>query len=240
VNLGRHIYLSLAVGGLLLFFPVLNLVGSVMVTIFLLLPSFAYPNLLSQVNVKSMKRKLSLSSWLGLAGGALLASTVLVYGYLLRLSPFNPGSLLRIETLTRLSVILSYLCAALYAVAYYENGSLLMTAFRDGRSWSLNSAGWLLRVTGITVVISALLVENPFAVGLDERVSALLGSTQPGFPPYPPLPVPYPYPGGAYSGWMIQTGVFGVVGVFGLMSSFAASLLIFTGARNIFKQRVST
>ena len=107
MNLGRHIYLSLAVGGLLLFFPVLNLVGSAMVTIFLLLPSFAYPNLLSQVNVKSMKRKLSLSSWLGLAGGALLASTVLVYGYLLRLSPFNPGSLLRIETLTRLSVILS-------------------------------------------------------------------------------------------------------------------------------------
>ncbi len=165
--------------------------------------------------------------------------TSLVYGYLFRLSPLNPGSLSSIEALTRLSVILSYLCAALYALAYYENGSLLMAAFRDGRSWNLNSAGWLLRVTGINVVISALLVENPFAVGLDERVSALLGSTQPGFPTYPPLPVPYPYPGGAYSGWIIQAGVFGVVGVLGLMSSFAASLLIFTGARNIFKQRVS-
>jgi len=239
VNLGRHIYLLLAVGGLLLFFPVLNLVGSAMVTIFLLLPLFAYPNLLSQADVKSMKRKLSLSSWLGLAGGVTLVLTSLVYGYLFRLSPLNPGSLSSIEALTRLSVILSYLCAALYALAYYENGSLLMAAFRDGRSWNLNSAGWLLRVTGINVVISALLVENPFAVGLDERVSALLGSTQPGFPTYPPLPVPYPYPGGAYSGWIIQAGVFGVVGVLGLMSSFAASLLIFTGARNIFKQRVS-
>jgi hypothetical protein len=223
----------LLVGQVLDFAPVVNLTGSILMVLGLIVLAFTWKSV-SRSNTEGGERIIAHPKRLTLAitlAAALTAVTAALVVYVREAGEsrhidfiYLPVGPVQIPTgLTFLT--LGWTTAILYGYSYYQNGSAFRAIMRLRANVRFERTGKLYRWVGIATLVTAAVGLPPLSVTVISQIACSIPGACISPNPFElQPPEPYPLAGGLLYGWLPTVRVVGAIGICAALLNVAAGL----------------